>query len=68
MASNVEPVDGGSPLVGLAVGAGSLVVALFIARWILGAVWGAIQFGFYLAIVIGIVYVVTRLSRGMKAD
>ncbi len=68
MASNLEPVDGGSPLVSLAVGAGSIVVALLVVRWVIGAVWGAIQFGITLAIVLAVVYVVARLYRGMKAS
>lgn len=67
MASNVEPVDGGSPVVGIAAGAGALVVAFLVARWVLGALWGAIQFGFYAAVVLAVIYVVARLSRGMKA-
>ncbi len=67
MASNLEPVEGGSPVPALVVGAGSLLVGFFVVRWIVGAVWGAIQFGFYAAIVLAIVYAVAKLSRGMKA-
>ena len=60
---DVDSSDSSDVMIRIVGGVLGAIVLFFIARWIIGFVFTLVRFGIFLAVVVGVIYVVRQVTK-----